>query len=187
MKFSKLFTFSILICLCYTGASAQQIWSLQRCIEYAEQNNLQIKQQEIQLQQSQNNVLQSKLDLLPSISSSLGHNMNWGRSVDLQDLEIIENKLSQNTSLNFSGSLTLFDGLANINNIKSNKVQLDISAKQIEKLKNEITIAITKEYLKILLSKEIEKTAQQNFNSTNEQVSRTKELVNARSKPYIAL
>lgn len=187
MKLPKLLILSALLLVSLINLQAQEIWTLQRCIEYAEQNNLQIKQQELLLQQSKNNVLQSKLDFLPSISSSLGHNMNWGRSVNLQDLEIIKNKLSQSTSLNFSGSLTIFDGLANVNNLKSNKIQLEISSKQIDRLKNEITISITRAYLQVLLSKEILYTAEQSFNSVNEQAQRTKILVNAGSQPYSAL
>ena len=187
MRISKLLTISVFFIAICSSINAQEIWTLQRCLEYAKENNLQIKQQEIQIQQSQNNLLQSKLDFLPTISGSMGHNMNWGRSVNLQDLEIITNKLSQSTSLNFSGSLTIFDGLANVNTLKSSKVQLEISQGQIEKLKNEITISITRAYLQVLLSKEIEKTAQQNFLSIQEQVERTRKTVNAGSQPYTAL
>ena len=50
-----------------------------------------IRQQSIEVSRSENQLLQDKLDFIPGVNASLGHNFNWGRSVDLQNLEIIRN------------------------------------------------------------------------------------------------
>ncbi len=170
-----------------TNAAAQDIWTLEKCIEYAHKNNLQIQQQKLNVEQSKNNVLQSKLDFIPNVSASMNHNMSWGRSVNLQDLEIIKNKLSQSTGLSLSASLSIFDGFAKHNTLKSNKVQLEISGLQVEKLKNEISISITQAYLQVLLAKEIEKTAQESYKSVGSQADRSRKLVDAGSQPYGSL
>ncbi|MEF9931033.1 MAG: TolC family protein, partial [Bacteroidales bacterium] len=166
---------------------AQDVWSLERCIDYAHKNNLQIQQQILTAEQSKNNVLQSKLSFIPSVNGSIGHNMNWGRSVNLQNLEIIENKLSQSTSANLSASVNIFEGFTKLNTVKSNKTQLEISNQQVEKLKNDISVSITQAYLQVLLAKEIEKTAQESYKSIEEQVIRTKLLVDAGSQAYSTL
>jgi outer membrane protein TolC len=87
-------------------------WSLERCIEYAKEHNLQVQQNQLSVQQAQRIIfLQSKLDFLPSVDGSASHNMSWGRSVNMQTLEIIQNKLSQSSSFSASASETIFSGL----------------------------------------------------------------------------
>ncbi|MCI1720336.1 MAG: TolC family protein [Bacteroidales bacterium] len=162
-------------------------WSLERCIEYAKEHNLQVQQNQLSVQQAKNNILQSKLDFLPSVDGSASHNMSWGRSVNMQTLEIIQNKLSQSTSFSASASETIFSGLSKINTLKSNKTQLQIAEQQVEKLKNDITIQITKAYLQVLLAQELEKTAKENLESIAQQVEKSKQLVDAGSQAYSTL
>ncbi|MFA6335692.1 MAG: TolC family protein [Bacteroidales bacterium] len=177
----------ILLLLIPLTLSAQKRWSLEECIKYAWDNNLSIKQQEITVEQSENNVLQSKLRYLPSLNASLSHSMNWGRSVNMQDLQIIENKLSQSTSTSLSASVNLFEGLQKSNDLKSKKVVREISVQEVSRIKNQISIEISRAYLQILLSKEILQTAVQSLESVKQQAERTGKLVNAGSIAYSSL
>ena len=177
------------------GASAQSTvsntngdtWNLERCISYAKDNNLQIKARNISVEQSRNNLQQSKLDLIPSLSGGSSLSMSWGRSVNLQTLEIIKNKRSMSVSGSLSSSATIFSGFSKLNNIKSNKVALNIAEKQVEKMENDITIQILQAYLQLLLAQEIEKSAQESCKSMEEQVERTAKLVDAGSQAYSTL
>ena len=197
MKMTRVISVTIICCFIAIYAKAQNAdtarssnavaWSLERCIEYAKEHNLQIKQNQLSVQQAQNNILQSKMDFLPSIDASASHNMSWGRSVNMQTLEIIQNKLSQSSSFSASASETIFSGFAKVNTLKSNKMQLQISEQQVEKLKNDITIQITRAYLQVLLSQELEKTAKENLESIAQQVEKSKQLVDAGSQAYSTL
>jgi len=178
---------SLLLLLTPLSLQAQERWSLQRCIEYAWENNLNIKQQELNIEQSENNLAQSKLNYIPSVSASANHSMNWGRSVNMNDLQIIENKLSQNTSASARASINLFEGFLKGNEIKSNSVIRDISVKETDRLKNNISIEIARSYLQILLSKEIVKSATESLNSVDAQVERTKKMVEQGSVAYSSL
>ncbi len=169
------------------NTNAQEIWTLERCIQYAFEHNLSIKQQNLEITRSENDVLKSRLDFVPSLNASLGHNFNWGRSVDLQNLEIIKNQLSQSTSVSANTSIALIDGLSKINTLKSTRKSFDISIQEVEKLKNEISISIVRSYLQILLSREILSAAQQNFASIEQQRDHTKLLVEAGNQPYSSL
>lgn len=172
--------------LCQASFS-QEKWSLEKCISYAQEHNLQIKQMELGEQQAENNILASKMEYLPAVNASMGHNMSWGRSVNLNDLEIIENKLSQSSSANLSASLPLFEGLRKQNTIKSNLKQFEIARANTDELKDNISISVAKAYLQVLLCKEIEKCAQESLNSVETQVKRTSELVEAGSQTYSSL
>lgn len=177
----------ILLSWSWHECSAQDIWSLERCIEYACANNLSIKQQSLEVTRSENQLLQSRLSFVPSLSASVGHNLNWGRSVDLQNLEIIRNQLSQSTSASANTSIQLLDGLSKLYNLKSSRKSIDISLQEVERLKDEISISIVRSYLQILLAKEMLATSQENFKSISEQRDRTRLLVEAGSQPYTAL
>ena len=179
----------LLLTFCLSGSLMAQTnaWSLQRCIEYARQNNLQVKMEEIAVEQAHNSAVQSKWDLAPSVNAGLSHSMSWGRSVNLQTLEIIKNKRNMSTSGNLSASAVIFGGFSKTNNIKSSMTSLKIAEKQLEKIKNDITIQITRAYLQLLLSREIERSAQESCKSTEEQVERTAKLVDAGSQAYSTL
>ena len=165
----------------------QNIWTLQQCIEYARENNLQVKMDEISVDQARNSASQSKWDMAPSVNAGLSHSMSWGRSVNLQTLEIIKNKRSMSTSGNLSASATIFQGLSKLNSVKSSATQLRIAEQQVEKTKNDITIQITRAYLQLLLAREIERSARQSYESTQLQVERTAKLVDAGSQAYSTL
>ncbi|MBQ6310190.1 MAG: TolC family protein [Bacteroidales bacterium] len=168
-------------------AQSPRPWTLSQCIEYARQNNLQVKMEEISVEQAEGNLTQSKWDLAPAVNAGLSHSMSWGRSVNLQTLEIIKNKRSMSTSGNLSASATIFSGFSKLNSIKSNATSLEIAREQVEKVKNDITIQITRAYLQLLLSREIERSAIESCNSTQEQVERTAKLVDAGSQAYSTL
>ncbi len=162
-------------------------WRLEDCISYARENNLQVKIGEIGVEQSQRMLNESKWSMAPSLSAGMSHNMSWGRSVNLQTLEIIKNKRTMSTSGSLSASATVFGGLSKQNSIKSNKTSLLIASEQVEKIKNDITIQITQAYLQLLLSKEIERSAEESCKSMEEQVDRTAKLVDAGSQAYSTL
>ncbi len=177
----------ILILIPTLLSAQQKLWSLEECIKYAWDNNLKIKQQELVVEESDNNLLQSKLNYVPSVSASVSHSMNWGRSVNMNDLQIIENQLSQSTSASARASINLFEGMAKNNDLKSKQVIREISVQEVSRIKNDISIEIARSYLQVLLSKEILNTAKSSLASIDEQVARTKKLVDAGSQAYSSL
>jgi outer membrane protein len=177
----------ILILIPTLLSAQQKLWSLEECIKYAWDNNLKIKQQELVVEESDNNLLQSKLNYVPSVSASVSHSMNWGRSVNMNDLQIIENQLSQSTSASARASINIFEGMAKSNDLKSKQVIREISVQEVSRIKNDISIEIARSYLQVLLSKEILNTAKSSLASIEEQVARTKKLVDAGSQAYSSL
>lgn len=162
----------------------QETWSLQKCIKYALENNIKLKQQELVVDQSRNNLIQSKMNLTPGLSGSLSHNMNWGRSVNMQDLEIIENKLSQSTGLSLRSSVAISEGLTKQNQIKNSDLVYKISKLDVEKVKNDISVEIARTFLQVVLSQEILKNTLESSESVKGQVERSKKLVDAGAQAY---
>jgi outer membrane protein len=63
-----------------TKAQQDSIWTLERCINYALKNNIQVRKSELSNQRYQYYADQAKANRFPSVNASLSQNFNWSRS-----------------------------------------------------------------------------------------------------------
>ncbi len=102
-------------------------WTLQECINYALQNNISLKKTRLQKLSATEDYLQSKAALLPSLSASTSHGINYtpwvesGISSDGYSRSAVD-KLYYNGSYGVNANLTLWNGNKNRNEIKRNKL-----------------------------------------------------------------
>lgn len=159
---------------------SQEKWSLEKCIDYALKNNIQIKQQELNTGYSKNNLTQSKLSLLPNVNGQGSQSYSWGRTVDRFTNSFSE---EQTMSLNFglSSSVTLFNGFQNYNTIRQKQFDLQASLQDLEKAKNDLALNISSAFLQVLYSSELYEIAVNQLDVTKQQVEHTKKLVDAGS------
>lgn len=176
----RFFSTLSLVIISLVNISAQESWSLEQCIGYAIENNIQVKQQELNINMNQANLKQSKLDLLPSLNGSAYQSFTYGRAVNDQN-SVSEDIAS--TSLGLNSSVNIFDGFLKYNTYKQNKFDLKASISDVEKIKNNIALSIASSYLQILFSEELVSTARKQVELTKLQLERTKVLVNAGSLP----
>ncbi|MFA5713966.1 MAG: TolC family protein [Bacteroidales bacterium] len=166
-----------------TPLYSQKIWSLKECVEYALESNIDIKERAIEVEQRENLLKQQLFNYLPSINSSINHSMNWGRSVNLQNLEIIHNKLSHATSANLGASLNIFEGNIKRYNYQSAQIDLSISQKESEQIRDQVVAEVIRAYLQLLLSGELLELSKLNLHESEAQVARATKLVEAGSAP----
>ncbi len=163
-------------------SNAQNIWNLEKCITYAITNNIQVKQQELNVKFQKNTLVQSQLNRLPAINAGVSGTQSYGSSVDpfTSDFTEIDN---QSANLFLSASMNLFNGFQNENKARMNQFNLMASVADLEKMKNDISLNIAAAYLMILFNDEIATTAKIQVDMTRLQVARTAVLVNAGSLP----
>jgi len=166
------FLIFILFTLNITNMQAQKLWSLEDCIQYAIENNIQIKRQELNAKMAKNNYIQSKIQVLPSISASGNHTVSQGRAVNYEDYSYVDIQ-QQYGSVNLSGYMYFFNGLQGYNSIKQNKFNLKASLEDLEKSKNDIRLNIATAYLQILFNEELLEIAKNQLEVTKQQVERT--------------
>jgi outer membrane protein len=159
---------------------SQKTWSLEDCILYAFENNIQIKQQTLNTDMYQNNLFQSKANLLPNLNASGNVSQSFGRALDATTYDFYDQQI-KSSSFSVSSSVTLFNGLQQYNTIQQNKLDLLSSIEETEKIKNEISLMIAAAYLQILMDMELLAVAENQLNITNLQVDRTRKLVDAGS------
>lgn len=156
---------------------AQKAWTLQECIEYALSNNIQVQQAEINEKVAKNNLLQSKLDLLPSVSGSTNYNFTFGYSIDPVSYQYLQANSQQfNTSLN--SNLTLINGLQKINTIHKNKAEAAAAGFDRQNTENTTTLQLTNYFLQVLLNKEMLEVAEQQLEISSVQLSQAKARLN---------
>ncbi len=174
--------FVAIVLLSYPAAKAQEVWSLDRCINYALDNNIMIRQQELNTQVSENTLYQSRMARLPSLGANTQQSFNFGRTLDFQTNTYIDRN-TQSFSYNSSTQMTLFNGFQISNTIKQNDLNLMASLEDLDKLKNDISLNIASAYLQILFNKELLGIAENQLSITQQQVDRTRKLVEAGSLP----
>jgi len=99
----------ILIFTCLISSQAlifsqQKVWSLEECIKYAIDNNIQIKQQGIQTEIQKNSLDLAKFLLLPSLNGQASHSYSFGRALD-QNTYTFFNQTLQSDYFYLGGSM----------------------------------------------------------------------------------
>jgi outer membrane protein len=183
MKQSKklILLFPILLMTFFASINAQNVWSLERCILYAFDNNINIKQQMLNTHYYQNLLNQSKVELAPNLNAGVNHGFSFGRALDQTTYEFKENQTIMSDNVNLSSSVSLFNGLQQLNTIQQNEFNLLASLQDLEKLKNDISLLLASAYLQILFNKELLQVAINQHDLTLQQVERTSKLVDAGS------
>ncbi len=171
----------------FSNSYQQEKWSLEKCINYALENNIQIKQQEIDTRSKGASLMQSRMNLLPSVNASMNQSYTLGRALDQTTYTFTEDQAITSSYFSVNSSVTLFNGLQALNTIKQNKYNLLASLKDLENLENNISLNIAAAYLQILLNIELLDAAKGQSAITGQQVERTKKLVNAGSLPQGSL
>ena len=145
-----------------TGLYAQnnKTWSLQDCIDYALEKNIQLQQNKLSLEEADVDVKTAKASLFPSLSFSTGHNLvnrpYQETSATVSGTEIItsDNNNTYNGSYSLSAQWTLWNGGQRLNNIKQQKANKEIAGLSVAETENMLQEEITKLFVQILYANE---------------------------------
>ncbi len=176
--FSTLF---LAIALSISTVFAQKVWTLEDCINYALENNIQIKQSKLQIESVQANLKQSKFEFAPTLNGSSSLSYTWRGSVDPTNTFISDNTMRADFGMN--SGVTLFGGFQKINTVKQNELAYTSSLFDSEKMENDIALQLTGAYLNILFNHEMLLVAQNQAEITKQQIERTHKLVDAGTLP----
>ncbi len=164
---------------------AQNEWDLQTCFDYAIENNIQIKRQEVTTRYNETLVKQAKDDKLPNLNGQLSNDFSFGRSLTYDNT--YDNINSASVAGGLSTSMTLYNGLTLSNTVKMRELDLQATMADLQKTKDDIMLSISAEYLEILFAEELELVAEATIEVTKQQIERTKQLVDAGSEARGAL
>lgn len=177
----RIISLFVVLFLIQPSLFSQDPWSLQQCVEYALENNIQVKQSVINTRYNNNLVNQSESNRYPNLNANIGYGVSFGRALDQTTYEFTQDQTVQSLNPQISSSVTLFNGLIQKNTIDQNKFNYQSSLEQLQKLKNDVSLTIAGQYLQILFNEELLTVAKEQLEVTLTQVDRTKALVDAGS------
>ena len=162
--------------LCTLSSFSQKSWTLEECINRAKEENLDIKQVKLSVLSSEQQQLQSKLSLLPSLNGGGSQGYNYGRTVDPYSNEFTTLNVKTN-NFSLSSTVTLFSGFQNINKVKRDNYEYMAKKYDIEKVINDISITVATDFLQLLFNKELVIMAEKQLDISSQQEERISKLV----------
>lgn len=167
------------------NVQAQNEWDLQACFDYAIENNLQVKRQQITTRYNETLVKQAKDDKLPNLNGQVSNDFSFGRSLTYDNT--YDNINSASVAGGLNTSWTVYNGMTLSNTVKMRELDLQATMADLQKTKDDIMLSISAEYLEILFAEELELVAEATIEVTKQQIERTKQLVDAGSEARGAL
>lgn len=144
----------------FLAQESSKRWTLEDCINYALEKNIQLQQDKNALEESEINIKSAKAALFPSLSLSTGHNLvnrpYQENSNTVSGTEIIQSndKTTYNGNYSLSAQWTLWNGGRRLNDIKQQKTNRDIASLNVDETKNMLREEITKLFVQILYADE---------------------------------
>jgi len=176
-----IFTISYLLFVAlFATLQAQEVWSLQKCIDYAQDNNIKIKQGVITTEYQQNQLKQAKFTRLPNLNGQLSQGFSFGRNLTYPENTYKDVNSSQ-TDFGLSTNIPVFQGFYITNNISKLELDLQASIEDLSKAKSDISVNIASTFLEILFAKDLVKVSEDQLLVTNLQIKQITEKVEAGS------
>lgn len=178
MRRTILLTLLIAVCTSAVALKAQEVsqkWTLRSCLDYAIENNIQLKKSRVNELSGLEDTKRAKAQLFPSLSASVTQGYVNYPSSDVDK----NNSYSGNYSIN--ANWTVFDGGQRNKAIKQQKLQNEMDKLSTEQGEDDIQIAIVQTYMQVLYAMESVRINENTVETSKAQRDRAEELYKAGS------
>lgn len=170
-----------------TGIAQEKKWTLEECIDYAITNNISLQRQRLQTEITKTNLLQSKLNVLPSLNAGSDGRIGFGRSVD-PVTNLITFKQNISHSYYITSNFNLFNGFSTMNTVAANKFLVKAGLENEKVQQNTLIIDILGQYYQVVYARGLEQASKMQLDNSEEQLVRIRKMVEtgkeALSKQY---
>ena len=157
------------------GLQAQS-WTLEQCINHALENNLTVKQGDLTVRQNEIELNTAVNRRLPGVSASASESFSAGRSL-LGNNTYATNTNSTSTNFNIGADVPVFQGFQIRNNIAAARLNLAAATADLEKIKDDIRVAVAQAFVQVLYNQEILDVAEGQIEIDSLQLERLTELL----------
>lgn len=167
---------ALLFFLVTTIGSAQEKWTLDDCVAYALDHNLQLNDFEYTEQSGRETYRQSIRNLLPTVEASTNYVINFGRSTDPFTNDVVTSDFFSN-SYNINSGIDLFQGFQKLNTIRASKFLYKASLEETTHQKYLLAFQVMQAFYDIQffegllsISKEQQDVSQSNYDLVAKQI-----------------
>ncbi len=153
-------------------------WTLEEAVAHAMENNISVKQSELDIKLADIQKSDAFYSLFPSLNGNATFTSNTGNNIN-PNTNVAESFSFYSFSTGLQTNVTLFDGLRNLKQLQYAKMAQVASQYNLDQMKDDIALFVANAYLQILFNKESLKVLQAQNQITKEQLDRTNELVDA--------
>jgi len=150
----------------------EEVWTLEKCIEYAFDENITIRKSELTNQRYDLYAGQAKAQRFPSLNASVNQNFNWTKSSASGESGFTG---TNGTGYSISSGVTVFNGSRLTNQIKQAELDIESGKYSLETAKESISLSILNAYLQILYSEEQVNNSEKQIESTTRQLALAEE------------
>lgn len=172
-------------------ANAQKQWTLDECITYAIDHNVNIQQRALQIQKNKVSLETSNNAWLPEVNARLGEQFSFGNynstTGSMQGNNSDNNYDLVYTSGNITATMNLFDGFKVKNQIKADRFSLEAATANLEKARKDMGIQIAVYYLECLCNKSMVDVANSQLAVSQQLRQRASVLVDEGKRPVSEL
>jgi outer membrane protein len=176
ISFITVVTFSI------SSRAQSKVWTLQECVTYAIENNISIKQTELDTKTAVIDRKGAIGNFLPSLNASASHSWNIGLNQDITT-GLLRNQTTQFTSAGANVGVDIYNGLQNQNTLRRANLSIVAAKYQLLKMQEDVALNVANAFLQVLFNKENLKVQQQQLSINQKQFIRSEALVKAGSIP----
>ena len=180
-KRSFLSLIAMLVCSITIQAQSKK-WTLEECVTYAIQNNISIKQSELDSKMALIDKKSAVGRFLPSLNASASHSWNIGLNQDITT-GLLQNKTTQFTSAGANVGIDIYRGLQNQNTLRKANLSIVAAKYQLVKMQEDVALNVANAFLQVLFNKENLKVQKEQLRINEKQYVRSEELVKAGSIP----
>ncbi|MBF5026920.1 TolC family protein [Planobacterium oryzisoli] len=161
--------FALFLFLSTLSMHAQEKWSLERAVQYALENNLQVQSSAYNRALQEKSTEIARAERLPGVSANLSNNLSFGQQ---RYINLVQRNDNFNNSLNVGADMLLYNNGRLEKNYRRALLDLQAASYDVETIKNNIALQIAQEYLSVLLSKEIVQISQSALTNAQQTLQR---------------
>jgi outer membrane protein len=172
----------LLACLLPLGLRAQEVWSLERCVRHALDNNITIKQAQANVRTSQIAEKQAKSARLPNADASVNYGKQFGLNINPVTNALSDVNLGA-SNLQLSAGLPLFNGGRLHHGLKQSGWDLKAAQADAENTQNTLALQVAQAYLSVLQTEEQLENTRRRVVQSEQQLRNTDKLIEAGTTP----
>jgi len=170
---------TLLFLLTLSGSVAgQERWSLDQCLQYALENNLDVQLAGVGVEQAEVTLQQRRLNRLPSVTGSAYYGLSFGRFTNPDNLTIDASR-SQSNSFGLNGNLPIFQGFGLMRSIRSAQDQRSLAESDQKAAEDQVRINVLQAYLQVLLALEDQRRREVQMEVSRDNLSNSRRLAQA--------
>ena len=172
---------SIILLLIFSVALGQaqgKRWTLLECVNYALENNISIKQSELDTDLAEIAKKDAIGNFLPTLNANGSFGSNTGANVNPATNQF-ENSTFESANGSISSGVNIFNGLANWKTLQRTKLNQVAAQYGLDKMKDDVSLIVANSFLQILANREQLRVLRAQNKVTKENIENTQDLVDA--------